>query len=459
MSAYDINEKGYVYFLGIGGVSMSGLAMILKHNGYKVAGSDMSASKTTDELNEMGIRVNIGHNAKNITRDIDLVVYTAAVKEDNPELIEAKKLGLDIMDRGSLLGDIMLKYDKSIAVSGTHGKTTTSSMVSEIFLNAGKDPTISLGGILPSINGTVKIGGKKYFIAEACEYYDSFLNIEPYIAVILNVEKDHLDYFKTIDRIRQSFRDFANLVPHDGFIIINEKIENLSYITEGARGRIFTFGIGETADFSAKNLKLNDTGCYSFDVCYNGGVLDQITLAIPGIHNVENALAAFASAYVSEISVEEISATLRNFAGAKRRFQHKGKINGAEVVDDYAHHPTEISATLKAAKGLKFNRVWCLFQPHTYSRTKAFLTEFAEALSHADNIVLAPIYAAREKDTGEISSADIARIINKKFGKNAVSVANFKEAETFLRENLKDGDLLITMGAGDIYIVGEVLVS
>ncbi len=449
----------HIHFIGIGGISMSGLAEILFTKGFEISGSDMKSSAIIEHLQNLGVNIKIGHNENNITEYIDLVVYTAAVKGDNPELVAAKKHNIKIIDRAELLGHIMDSYKYSIAVSGTHGKTTTSSMVSEILLEDNSDPTISIGGILPSINGNIKIGSSDYFVAEACEYFESFLKFKPFVGVILNIEADHLDYFKDLNHIRHSFHNFANRIPVGGSLIINSKIENLDEIISNLNCNVITYGVDtEQADWTARNVIHEKTGKNSFDAYFKNQFICRIYLNIPGDHNISNALAACAATYCLGAKPDSIVRGLSNFKGTQRRFQFKGKFNGVTVIDDYAHHPTEILATLSAAKKVEHNKLWCVFQPHTFSRTKAFINEFAHAFEDADNIVIAKIYAAREKDTGEISGNDLAEKI-KDLGKNVVYFNEFEEIEKFLLSNCKNGDLLITMGAGDINLVGEHIIS
>lgn len=452
------NTYSNIYFLGIGGVSMSGLAEILLSKGIHVSGSDMKDSATIKRLKNLGIKINLGHNSENITKDIDLLVYTAAVKSENPELIKAKELNIKIIDRAELLGKIMKNYSNSIAVSGTHGKTTTTSMISEILLSAKTDPTISIGGTLSTIKGNIRVGKSEYFVAEACEYFDSFLKFNPLVAVILNVEADHLDYFKDLQQIQTSFKNFAGRVPESGFIIINKDIDNLNYITENIKSNVVTYSVNnDDALWTAKNIVHLQNGTNSFDALYKGEFFAHINLNVPGEHNISNSLAACAAAHALNLTSEDIAEGLLNFGGVDRRFQTKGTFNGVTVIDDYAHHPTEIAVTLAATKKVDHNKTWCVFQPHTYSRTKIFLNEFSEAFENADNIIIADIFAAREKDTGEISSKDLVEKIVQK-GKNAQYLGDLSQIEAYLKKNCSSGDLLITMGAGDVYIVGENLI-
>lgn len=447
-----------VYFIGIGGVSMSGLAEILNGMGITVSGTDIKPSAATKRLESLGIHVNYGHIGENIKDGTDLVVYTAAVKEDNPEVTAAREKGIETVERADLLGAIMSNYSHSIAVSGTHGKTTTTSMISEILLAADADPTITVGGTLSTIGGNIKVGKSDYFVAEACEYHNSFLKFNPYIGIILNVEADHLDFFKDIDEIKESFKKFALNVPKEGRVIINHDAYGVEYITSGLGSDVLTFGLTPKADWYAENVVHEPDGTNSFDAVFKGKNSGRISLRIPGEHNILNALAACAASYSLGISMENIIKGLKNYTGVNRRFQKKGEFNGVKVIDDYAHHPSEIKATLAAAKNVEHNKIWCVFQPHTYTRAKALFEEFGKAFSDADKIIVADIYAAREKDTGLINAKDIAEKIRSN-DKDAVYLGNFDNIVDYIKSTACPGDLLITMGAGDVYLVGERLVS
>lgn len=439
---------------------MSGLAEILADRGISVSGTDISRSDNVLHLESLGIKVNIGHRAENITDDIDLVVYTAAVKADNPEIIAAKEKGIETIERAELLGRIMAEFKISVAVAGTHGKTTTTSMLSEITMAAGVDPTLSIGGILPSINGTTRIGKSDYFVAEACEYCDSFLKFNPYLELILNIDADHLDYFKDIDHIRRSFRDFANRAVKGGFVVINSDIDDFSYIIAETDAKTVTFGSDKAkSDYYAENIVYGAKGYPSYDLFHNGNSLGRIELSVPGDHNVLNSVGAAAAALVLGIDMASVKKGLKTFGGTHRRFEYKGTVNGITIYDDYAHHPTEIAATLAAAKkSFPDKKIWCIFQPHTYSRTYTLMDEFAKAFNDADNVVIADIYAAREKDTGLVSSEDLVNNV-KLHNKNVIHIGDFSEIENYVLNNCTNGDLCITMGAGSIYLVGESLVK
>ncbi|MGN0135865.1 UDP-N-acetylmuramate--L-alanine ligase [Anaerotignum sp.] len=448
----------HIYFIGIGGISMSGLAEILADRGCIVSGTDIKESPVTKHLQTLGIHINFGHKAENITDDVDLVVYTAAIHPDNPEYQAAIAKNIPLMDRAHLLGEIMAEYNNSVAVAGTHGKTTTTSMVSEILLAAKADPTITVGGILPTIGSNLKIGHSPYFVAEACEYFDSFLQFKPMVAVILNVESDHLDYFKNLASIRRSFHAFAQRVPAKGAVIINQGIDNLAELTADLGCNVETFGLENNADWQAKNIIHEPDGKNTFDVSYKGKLFGKFHLNVPGDHNIMNALAAIASAHFLGVSPEDCRKGLLHFTGTERRFQRKGEKNGIVVIDDYAHHPTEIRAALAAAKKVQHKTTWCVFQPHTYSRTKFLFDEFGEAFSDADEIIIADIYAAREIDDGSISAKMLAeRIV--KAGKSARYVGNFEAIRSYLEEHCQSGDLLLTVGAGDVFKIGEAFLK
>lgn len=363
-----------------------------------------------------------------------------------------------MLTRAELLGQIMKNYELPIAVSGTHGKTTTTSMISHILLEAQADPTISVGGILPAIHGNIRVGESETFVTEACEYTNSFLSFFPKISIILNIDADHLDFFKDLDDIRHSFRLFAEKLPADGTLIINGEIPNLSEITKGLPCEIITYALNSGAEYTAENIVFDEFAHASFDCKRNGEYIGRFTLSVPGMHNVSNALSTIALGLKIGLDIETIQKGLLHFGGTDRRFQFKGKVAGVTVIDDYAHHPTEIAATLKTAANYPHKTTWCVFQPHTYTRTKALMTEFAEALALADKVVLADIYAARETDNLGISSADLADLITKN-GTEAHYFPTFGEIEDFLLTNCIHGDVLITMGAGDVYKIGEDLLG
>ena len=457
---YQINfdTPVHVHFIGIGGISMSGLAEVLLQEGFTVSGSDSQRSALTSHLEEKGASIFYGQTAENIRPGIDVVVYTAAIHPDNPEFAAAKAAGIPMLTRAELLGEMMRNYETSIAVAGTHGKTTTTSMISMILLKAQADPTISVGGILPEIGGNIRVGKSRLFLTEACEYTNSFLSFFPTVDVILNIEEDHMDFFKDLADIRHSFHRFAGLLPAHGLLVMNGEIENISEITEGVNAHLVTYKVSGEADYTASDITYDEQGCASFTLIHKGTPVGPVVLHVPGIHNVSNALAALATTMELGFDFETASEGLSMFHGTERRFQYKGTFNGVTVVDDYAHHPSEIRATLKAAANYPHREIWCVFQPHTYTRTLAFMHQFAEALSLADHVVLAEIYPARETDNLSISSGTLQAEL-RKTGKECDYFSTFEEIEEFLLKNCMHGDLLITMGAGDVYKIGENLVQ
>lgn len=458
MYKLDFNNPISIYFIGIGGISMSGLAQILHNAGFTVSGSDWHASAITETLEQSGITVKYGESAEHITDDIDVAVLTSAVHDNNLEFVELRRKGIPYMSRAELLGQMMKNYEMPIAISGTHGKTTTTSMVSEILLEGDTDPTLSIGGILKTIGGNIRIGNSGYFVTEACEYTNSFLSFFPKISIILNIDADHLDFFKDLDDIRNSFKKFANLLPEDGYLIINSDIESYEEITEGLSCKIITFGHGQEADYRLSSISYDEMGNATFTLITPKAVSREYTLSVPGEHNVMNAISAICLADILAIPDEITAKALLGFHGTNRRFEYKGTVNGITIIDDYAHHPTEIEACLTAAKGCRYKTLWCVFQPHTYTRTKALMEDFAKALSLADKVVLADIYAARETDTLGISSEDLQKAIQA-LGKEAFYFPSFEKIENFLLENCINGDMLITMGAGDVLKIGENLLS
>ena len=418
MYKVDFEKPIHVYFMGIGGISMSGLAEILLQEGFTVSGSDMKESEITEILKNLGARIFIGQKAENISDDIDLVVYTAAIHADNPEFVEVKRRNIPMLTRAQLLGQIMLNYKYGVAVSGTHGKTTTTSMLSYVLLEAQTDPTISIGGMLDAIGGNIRVGHSDYFVTEACEYTNSYHAFHPYISIILNVDADHLDFFSGIEEIADSFKTFAEILPDDGLLVVNGDMKYYEHVTKDLHCNIITFGMNAGNDYSATDITFDEEGHPTYTLVVKGEKQDQIKLHATGIHNVMNSLSVIAVADFLGIDRKYTIAGLARCSSAHRRFEHKGITeNGVKIVDDYAHHPTEIAATLAAAKNTPHNELWCIFQPHTYSRTKALLDEFGQALATCDHVLLADIYAAREQDTGLVSSKDVCDKINANGGK------------------------------------------
>lgn len=454
----SIDNIKNIHFVGIGGISMSGLAEIMLHAGYKVTGSDLNNSKIIERLISKGAVVSIPHHSQNVEGS-ELVVYTAAVKKDNPELIRAAELSIPVIDRAEFLGIIMKRHKYGIAISGAHGKTTTTSMVSLIFKNANLDPTILLGGELDAINGNVVVGQSDYFITEACEYFESFLKFYPYVGAILNVEEDHLDYYKDINHIMEAFYKFAKLIPKDGTLVVCADNENAMKVATAADCNIITYGIDKSADYNATGIRFDQLGHPTFYVNYKGTSIGEFSLNIPGRHNVLNSLASIAIAANAGIDIDTIRTSLLDFRGTFRRFDIQGTQNEITVIDDYAHHPTEIKATLDAAVQFPHKRVWCIFQPHTYSRTRTLFKDFAQAFFKADKTIIADIYSAsREKDNGDIHSRDLVEAVNQN-SNNAVYMNNFEEIADLIAKEAQPGDIVFTMGAGDVFKLGQMILD
>lgn len=448
-----LTENDKVHFIGIGGVSMSGLAEILLTKNIKVSGSDMKDSSITDHLKALGVEISIGHSPSNISEDVSIIVYTAAISKDNPELLSAYDRKLPMFTRAEFLGEIMKGYKHNIAVSGTHGKTTTTSMVSHILLEGKKDPTILVGGSLDIINGYVRTGNSDYFLTEACEYKGSFLSFYPTIGIILNIDADHLDYYKDINEIEEAFHKFAALIPNDGYLIVNNEDERALNVAKNANCNTLTFGI-DNGDIVAKNVLFNNLGHGSFDLYYKGTEYFHVTLKVPGRHNILNSLSAIASAIVSDIEPSHIKDGIESFGGTHRRFEFKGMVDDITVIDDYAHHPTEIKATLEACENVPHQKLICVFQPHTYTRTHSLFKDFSECFNGVSKLILADIYAAREKDTGIVSSKSLGDAIRLN-EVDCINLHTFEEITSFLKAYAKAGDMIITVGAGDINKVGE----
>lgn len=458
----DINIKennASIHLIGIGGVSMSAIAKILVHKGFNVSGSDMKSSKSTESLQKDGIKVYIGHREANV-KNKDLVIYTAAIDlSNNPEIIGAKNFDIPMISRAEILGMIMKSYDNSIAIAGTHGKTTSTSMISLIMNETDYDPTIMIGGNLKEINGNLKIGSDKVLIAEACEYKESFTKFFPTIGVILNIDEDHLDYFTDIDHIISAFIKFSKLIPKDGFLVANNDDYNVKKIYSHVDCNVVTIGINIDSEYQGKNITYNDQGYPVFDVYHNNELLERFTLSVPGIHNIYNSLSSIAIAHKMNIPVEYIKERLYSFKGTDRRFDILGDYNGiAKVVDDYAHHPNAIKASLQAANKMSHNRIWTIFQPHTFTRTKALLLDFAKSFNESDKIIITDIYAAREIDTGEIHSRDLVKQLQLE-GIDALYISSFEDIKEHIKSNVEKNDIVITMGAGNIYEIGYDLVE
>lgn len=446
-----------VHMIGIGGVSMSGIAEILLSYGCKVTGYDARESEYTMHLRKKGVEISLEYNLDNV-KNADIVVYTAAIKEDNEELRFAKDNEKKIYERGVFFGLLMKNYQNVLCISGTHGKSTTTGMVSTIFLKAEKDPTIQIGAILPIIEGNDRVGSKEFFIAEACEYVESYLNFFPTAEIILNIDDDHLDYFKNIDNIKKSFNKYTKLLPENGILVINNDDQNTIDATSDFEGRI-TYGIDNLSKYMARNITYDEYGHPAYDLYIDNEMHGYVKLSVSGKHNVYNSLAAIAlsNQYIDDLT--KIINALRDYTGVGRRFELLGKYNGALIYDDYAHHPSEIETTYNSVKGTKHNKNIAVFQSHTYSRTKDHLKEFGEVLAKFDEIIIAPIYAAREINEFNVSEDDIIKEIRLNGNAHVTYIDSFDKIVTYLKENVKEGNLVITIGAGPINEVGKKLVS
>lgn len=461
MVAFNIGDRlgKHIHLIGIGGISMSAIAEILLKHGHKVSGSDMNDSKILDRLRKHGAEIFIGHHKDNI-QNPDLVVYTAAIKENNPERMAARELGIPQIDRAEMLGIIMKNYKKAIAVAGSHGKTTTTSLLSLIMEYSNLDPTILVGGELDEIGGNIKIGNSEHFITEACEYVESFLKFYPFIGIILNIDEDHLDYFKDLNHIKEAFKKFACLIPAEGFLIANGDDKNVQDVISNINCNVITYGIINDSNFIAKDIHFTEEGYPIFKVEYDGKNIGTFGLNIPGKHNVYNALASIATAYILGVDPSDIEKHIKKFRGIHRRFDILGEVKGCKIVDDYAHHPAEIRATLEAAKNYPHHKVWCIFQPHTYTRTKALLDDFAHSFNDADHIIITDIYAAREIDTGEIHSKALWKKIKEANPHgDVIYMKDFEEIAQYIYNHMESNDLVLTMGAGDVYKIGEKILK
>ena len=449
-----IKPGARVHLVGIGGVSMSPLAEVLRGRGLEVTGSDMNESPAVDHLRSLGIPVAIGHRGENAA-GAGCVIRTAAVHDDNPEIAAARAVGIPVFERAQAWGALMSHYENALCVAGTHGKTTTTSMCAHIFLAAERDPSVMIGGFLPILQASHRVGHGDTIIAESCEYCNSFLSFCPTVAVILNVEEDHLDFFRDLADIQTSFRAFARLVPEDrGWVVVNGDNPHALQAVEDCGRRLFRFSLTDpAADGRAVNLTW-ERGLPTFDIVIRGEQYAHVTLQVGGGHNVSNALAAACAAWVLGVPGSAVEKGLDAFTGAGRRFEKKGTFRGADVYDDYAHHPDELHALLTMVRTLGYDRVICAFQPHTYSRTAALFDRFVEELKLADVAVLAEIYAAREQNTLGISSRDLAERIP-----GSICCDTLEEVADRLRELARPGDLILTVGAGDIYRAGEALVE
>ena len=455
----DLKKYKHIHLIGIGGISMSAIAETLKNWNFIVTGSDLNQSKITDNLNKHGIKTTIGHDLES-ARNADLIVYSAAINDQDPEIIIARENNIPLVGRGEFVGCLTKLYKETICVSGTHGKTTTTSMLSYCFVNGQKDPSIEVGAILDLINGNYRVGNSEYFILESCEYKGNFLKFFPHTEIILNIDNDHLDYYKTFDNVIKTFVDFASLLPEDGLLVTNADDKNCLALKEITKAKFISYGIdNENADYLAKNISYNEKGFSKFEVYKNNEFFVEIELSVAGKHNISNALACLCVSDYYNIPKEIIAKSLKEFKGAERRLEYKGTLyKNIDIFDDYAHHPTEINATANAIKNKTYNESWVIFQPHTYSRTKLLLDDFANAVSNFDNIILLDIYAAREQNTYGVTSEDLAKAIEK-LGKKVSYIPDFNKVVSFIKNNVKENDIIITLGAGTVTNLGPMILE
>ncbi len=440
-----------IHFIGIGGSGMCPLAEILRSEGFELSGSDMNESDTLDRIKSYGIPVHMGHKAENID-GADLVVYSAAIKETNPERAEAVKRNIPCIERSIMLGIVTRRYRRSIAVSGTHGKTTTTAMLSQILIGSGFDPSAIIGGKLPFIGGNSYVGKSDIIVCEACEYVDTFLELNPYMSIILNIDADHLDYFKNLDNIKKSFNKFSKQTT--GVLIINGDDKNTLEAVEDVDIEKVTYGLNETNDYYAVNLSADKGVHEQFDLMYKGEKITTVKLIVPGKHNVYNALAAASAAHYLGATANEISENLHKFGGVHRRFEILGTPMGITVADDFAHHPTELTVTLSAAMNMGFKKVWAVFQPHTFSRTAMLLDDFAEALKIPDEAIISEILPVRETNTYNIYSTDLGKKVS-----NSKCIDTFEDITKYVCDNAQEGDLILTMGGGNVYMCANMILK
>ena len=459
MFEINIDDSKYknIFFIGIGGISMSALAELMLHKGYKVYGSDRMPSINTEKLEKNGATIYYEHKKEHI-ENMDLVIFTDAISFDNEEYMAAVKEKIDLVDRATFLGAIMKNYKNSIAVSGTHGKTTTTSMITEIIKDLDLNPTIMLGGQLKDIDGNIKIGDENLFLTEACEYKANILKYFPTTEIILNIDEDHLDYFDNIDHIVRTFKGYVDNLHADDYVILNVDDENVDTLFPIDNCKVFTFGIKNDADLRAKNIDFSEDGFPTYDLYLKGKKICHVELSVLGRHNVLNSLAAIAATYVNNIPLEDAIIGLKNYKGVERRLEEKGYYKGTKIMDDYAHHPTEIKSSIHAIKNACKGKLYTIFQPHTYTRTKLLLDAFANSFEESDVIIITDIYAAREKDYGDIHSKTLRDAISD-HRDNAFYISGFEDIVKFIKENIKKDDVVVTMGAGDVYKIGEMILE
>lgn len=453
----DHHKNSHIHFIGIGGISMSGLAEILLNKGYCVTGTDTKESEIINRLEKLGAKVYIGHDKHNI-KGADLIIYTDAISKTNEELVAAINSGVELVDRATFLGALMKNYTNSIAVSGTHGKTTTTSMIATIANHGNLNPTVLLGGELDDIGGNVRLGSNEFILTEACEYKANILKYFPTIAIILNMDEDHLDYFNSMEHIIETFIGYAKNLEETSYLVINKDDANANRVIENTKANVVTFGINYDCDYKAENISFTDDGYPSYTLNIRNQEYHRITLSVMGTHNIYNSLGAIAATHTFGIPMNVISEFITFYKGVHRRLELLGYLNEIKVIDDYAHHPTEIKATLKALRKATTGKIYCIFQPHTYTRTKILLNSFAEAFEDADKIIIADIYAARELDNGEVHSKDLANRIQEK-GSDSLYLGSFEEIEDYVVKEVKTGDIVLTMGAGNVYQIGKSILE
>lgn len=455
--SFNLDEfKGRcVHLIGIGGSMMSGIAGILVNNGVKVTGSDFKESKGLDTVRKMGIKVTCGHLESNIS-DQDLIVYTAAIKDDNPEIIRAKELKIPLMTRSQFLGHLMDNFENSIGIAGTHGKTSTSSMLTSITMKAGLDPTVLVGAHVPSINSNYRVGKSEVMVVESCEYTKSFLDFPPKIAVILNVEEDHVDCYKDLEEVKEAFKSYINLVKTNGFVVANADDKNLEDILKDTDKKLVTFGINK-GDFRAKNITVNEDGFYNFDFYEGDNFIFNINMPVAGLFNIYNIMGASIAAMLIGAHKDKIKEGILSYKGVDRRLQELGTINGVRFIDDYGHHPTEVKNALETVKNYKHKKLFVVEQPHTFTRLHRFFDDFTNSFDTADELILLPVFAAREKDTNLTSSKKLGEAIRKKGNPPTTNVDSYEEGAMYIMEKAKEGDIVLLIGAGEGYKIFDII--
>lgn len=453
----DLSTIHHIHFIGIGGIMMSGIAEMLQQRSFLITGSDQNESERSKNLVNLGIKVFIGHEASHVNGS-DLIVYTSAISDDNPEYQAAKEQNIPLLSRAEMVGILMPEYNTSIAVSGAHGKTTTTSMISNILNASEYNPTVLVGGITKNRGSNVQIGDNSVLLLEACEYKENFLSFNHNLGIILNIDEDHLDYFDDLDHIISSFIKFAKKIPSTGVLILNNDDYNARKVISHVDCEIITFGINTESSFQVKNVTFNNQGHSKFDVYHHEDFYGTFFLRCPGQHNIYNALASIVTAYVLEVPVETIVESIKSYDGTERRFEILGTYKDATIIDDYAHHPNEIKATILAAHKLPHNKITCIFQPHTYTRTQNLMLQFASAFNEADQIIITDIYAAREDNSPKVHAKDLVKAISEE-NENVKYIEKFEDIVSYIQSTARENDLILTLGAGNIRAVGESILT